>query len=389
MKRYQLGAILLVMIAVTAACNYSYQAGFEETPTAIPTPIPTSTLAAPVIVAPQGGASTTDLESSLISVYDRVNPGIVAIQVLTDQGEALGSGFVYDTDGHIVTNYHVVEGASDLEVDFPSGIKTRGTVIGTDLDSDLAVIKVIMDADQLIPVPLGDSDTVKPGQFVIAIGNPFGLTGTMTVGIVSAVGRTLDSIRETADGTPYTAGDIIQTDAAINPGNSGGPLLNLNGELIGVNRAIRTDTQSSSGEPTNSGIGFAVSGNIVKRVVPSLINEGRYDYPYIGLSSLPDLNLMISEALGIKETSGAYVTSVVTDGPADRAGIIPGTQTTSIRGLYGGGDLIIAVDGKPIQVFGDLLAYLMSHKSPGDEITLTIIRNDEQMEVPVVLEKRP
>jgi S1-C subfamily serine protease len=389
MKKIQIGLILLVMLAVTAACSFSFQPNTSAVSTSIPSLIVTPTAAALVQSNPLVTGDAANLQNSLVSVYDRVNPGIVAIQVLTDQGEALGSGFVFDTDGHIVTNYHVVEGASELEVDFPSGLKTIGKVIGTDLDSDLAIVKVDVDPSEYHPLTLGDSDLLKPGQFVIAIGNPFGLNGTMTVGVVSAVGRTLDSLRASPDGTPFTAGDIIQTDAAINPGNSGGPLLNLNGEVVGVNRAIRTDAQSSTGEPTNSGIGFAVSGNIIKRVVPALIQSGKYDYPYLGLSSLPDLSLIVSEALGLKQTTGAYVISVTSGGPADRAGIIAGTQSTSIRGLLGGGDLIIAVDGKPIQVFGDLLAYLMSHKSPGDTITLTIIRNNQQKEIPIVLEKRP
>ena len=207
-----------------------------------------------------------------------------------------------------------------------SGYKVYGNVVGTDLDSDLAVIKVDAPAEELHPVPLGDSSGLQVGQTVVAIGNPFGLSGTMTVGIVSALGRTLDSAHTTPGWDFFTAGDIIQTDAAINPGNSGGPLFNLNGEVIGVNRAIRTTNFTDTGEPINSGIGFAISVNIVKRVVPVLITDGKYDYPYLGMSSLDDMTLQIIEALGLKSFTGAYVTTVVPGGPADKAGIKAGTR---------------------------------------------------------------
>ncbi len=328
-------------------------------------------------------------ERLVVELYERVSPGVVSIQTLSVQGGGLGSGFVYDNDGHIVTNYHVVEGATDLEVDFPSGFKTRGRVIATDLDSDLAVIKVDAPAEYLFPVPLADSDALKVGQTVIAIGNPFGLSGTITVGVVSAKGRTLDSFRLSNSGTPFSAGDVIQTDAAINPGNSGGPLLNLNGEVIGVNRAIRTDSSNVTGEPVNSGIGFAISSNIIRRVVPFLIKDGFYNYPYVGVSSREDLTLIEREALDIQSTVGAYVLVVSPNSPAEKAGLRGGAQETNIAGLYAGGDLITAVDGYPVRVFGDFLSYLMTNKSPGDQIVLTIIRDGEEMEVDLTLAKRP
>jgi 2-alkenal reductase len=211
----------------------------------------------------------------------------------------------------------------------------------------------------------------------------------MTVGIISALGRTLDSAHSTPTGTLFTAGDILQTDAAINPGNSGGPLFNLNGEVIGVNRAIRTTNFTESGEPVNSGIGFAISVNVVKRVVPVLIAQGKYDYPYLGVSSMDDMNLAVIEALGLKSYTGAYVTSVVPNGPADKAGIKAGDKTTNIPNLLAGGDLIVAVDGQPIRRFDELLAYLIGNKSPGDTIVLTVMRGDEKVDVPVTLDKRP
>jgi 2-alkenal reductase len=272
-----------------------------------------------------------------------------------------------------------------------SGYKAYGTVIGSDLDSDLAIVKVDVPAEELHPLPLGDSNALKVGQTVIAIGNPFGLNGTMTVGIISALGRTLDSAHATPDGSFFTAGDIIQTDAAINPGNSGGPLFNANGEVIGINRAIRTTNFTTSGEPINSGIGFAVSVNMVKRVAPSLIADGKYDYPYLGISSLPDGNMTLDviEALGLKSFTGAYVTSIVTGGPADKAGIKAGDTPTKISGLQAGGDLIVAIDGHPVHSFDEMLAYLITNRGPGDTVVLTVLRGDEKVDVSLTLDKRP
>ena len=253
-------AVLAVLTLSILACQVTGAAPQippAVTPAVFPANQPTSS---------ESVSPATD-QDVLVALYEAVTPGIVAIQVsITDGSGSLGSGFVYDGLGHIVTNYHVVEGASRVEVDFVSGYKTYGTVIGTDLDSDLAVIKVNAPAEELHPVVLGDSDILKVGQTVIAIGNPFGLDGTMTVGIISALGRTLDSEHNSPTGGNFTAGDIIQTDAAINPGNSGGPLFNKAGEVIGVNRAIRTTSFTDTGEPINSGIGFAISANIVKRV---------------------------------------------------------------------------------------------------------------------------
>ena len=328
-------------------------------------------------------------QETLVALFQSVNPGVVAIKTVDAQAGSLGSGFVYDDLGHIVTNFHVVEGARQVEVDFVTGFKVYGTVVGTDLDSDLAVIKVDVPASELHPLTLGDSDALQVGQTVIAIGNPFGLNSTMTVGIVSALGRTLDSLHQSGSGGVFTAGDIIQTDAAINPGNSGGPLFNLNGEVVGINRAIRTVNSTNTGEPLNSGIGFAVSSNIVKRVVPVLIEKGQYDYPYLGISSMDELTLPVIEALGLKSQTGAYVTSVVPGGPADKAGIKAGAKQTSLDGLLAGGDLIVAIDGRPVKTFDELLRYLLTHKAPGDTVVLTVMRGDETVDITVTLDKRP
>ena len=324
-------------------------------------------------------------QGGLVALFENVSPGTVAI--LTDLGQ--GSGFVYDGQGHIITNYHVIEGATTVEVRFTSGYMAYGTVIGTDLDSDIAIVKVDAPAGELHPLPLGDSNSLKVGQTVIAIGNPFGLNSSMTVGVISALGRVLDSVNETPDGRPFTAGDIIQTDAAINPGNSGGPLFNINGEVIGINRAIRTESSTASGQPVNSGISFAISINIVKRVAPALIADGKYDYPYLGIASLDSLSLEMVEALGFDTFTGAYVTDVVSGGPADQAGIKAGTTPTNIQGLLGGGDLIVAIDGREVRTFDELLAYLITNKGPGDTVVLTVLRANEKMDVSITLGKRP
>jgi 2-alkenal reductase len=287
----------------------------------------------------------------------------------------------------------VVEGANQVEVDFPSGHKVFGEVIGLDPDSDLAVVKVDAPATELHPLSLGDSDQVQVGQLVAAIGNPFGLYGTMTTGIVSALGRTSPSLRPTESVTAgrYSMGGVIQTDAAINPGNSGGPLFNLNGEIIGLNRAIETNSVTLAGDPVNSGVGFAIGSNIVKRVVPELIANGKYTYPYLGISFMDDLPLAIIQELELGASSGAYVATVVAGGPADEAGIQAGTEPISAAGLdiAKGGDLVIAADGTPIKTFDELIGYMVIHKSPGDVITLTILRGDEQLDIQVTLGERP
>jgi 2-alkenal reductase len=244
-------------------------------------------------------------------------------------------------------------------------------------------------AEALTPLSFGDSDQLRIGQTVVAIGNPFGLNGTMTVGIISGIGRMLTSLREAPSGQYFSSGGIIQTDAAINPGNSGGPLLNLAGEVIGINRAIRTTNYTDTGEPTNSGIGFAVASNIVRRVVPGLIADGEYDYPYIGISSLDELTLIQQELLGLPQSAGVYVNVITADSPADKAGLRPGTQLTTIEGLLAGGDLIIGINGEPVKSFGEFLYYLIANTSPGDNVTLTVLRGEKEIEVQVTLDKRP
>jgi len=397
MKRIAAFILVSILMVSTLACSFSFSFPFDQIRQEEPVSEPVE-IATPLQVIPTVQANTNyepqllnlvERESLLISLYERVNPGVVSIQTLSVTGGGLGSGFVFDKEGHIVTNYHVVEDATELEVDFPSGYKARGNVIGRDIDSDLAVIKVDMPEEYLFPLPIGNSDELKIGQTVIAIGNPFNLSGTMTLGIVSAKSRTLSSFRLSESGSFFSAGDLIQTDASINPGNSGGPLLNLNGEVVGVNRAIRTEQANEVGEPVNSGIGFAISSNIVNRVVPFLIKDGFYDYPYVGITSQEDLTLIEREALGIQHMTGAYILAVTENSPASDAGLIGGSEITRISGLLAGGDLIIAVDGRPVRLFSDFLSYIMANKSPGDDIIIKYVRDGEEQEVTLTLGKRP
>jgi S1-C subfamily serine protease len=371
-------ALVVLVFAMLACQSVSLQ---PQQPVAVSEPV------LPVAPIDSNAVNPAAEQDGLVALFESVSPGTVAI--ITDQGQ--GSGFVYDGQGNVVTNYHVIEGATTVEVRFTSGYMAYGTVVGTDLDSDLAIIKVNAPAGELHPLPLGDSTLLKVGQTVVAIGNPFGLNSSMTVGIVSALGRTLDSAHETPDGALFTAGDIIQTDAAINPGNSGGPLFNINGEVIGINRAIRTNSTTATGQPVNSGIGFAISVNIVKRVVPGLIATGKYDYPFLGISSLPNENmsLQVIEALGLKSFTGAYVTDVASGGPAEKAGIIAGSTPTNIPGLLGGGDLIVAIDGHEVHTFDNMLSYLITNKGPGDSVVLQILRGSEKVDVTIILGKRP
>ncbi|HFC08985.1 MAG TPA: PDZ domain-containing protein [Chloroflexi bacterium] len=393
-KRWLLFAFLLLLLAgLSVACVFTpnLTAPKATTPQALPTLPPPPTAAA----APTASTALTPagLQTQLVDLYNQISPGVVAIRIYAKEGGAQGSGFVYDKKGHIITNFHVVDGAEKIEVDFMSGLKAWAHVVGTDTDSDLAVLQVEdVPASQLHPLPLADSDKVQVGEIVVALGNPFGLKGTMTMGIVSARGRTLPSEHAAAQGGFFTTGDVIQTDAPINPGNSGGPLVNLKGEVIGINRAIRTTNMTAFGEPSNSGIGFAVPSNIVRRVVPVLIKQGYYDYPYLGITSIDDLTLEEVERLNLPQDTGAYVISVVPGSPADKAGVhgaIPLNKQNEATEIPPGGDLIVAVDGHPVREFNDLLHYLFTYTSPGDTITLTVLREGKKIDLKLTLGKRP
>jgi len=375
MKRVLLALSLLVIASL--ACQAT-----GLSPLSQPTPVSQIQVSPPLQVAP---AIAIPQDGSLEALYQTVLPGVVAIR--TDTGE--GSGFMFDGEGHVVTNQHVVEGASTVEVAFSSGYKARGTVIGTDTDSDLAVVKVDAPVTEIYPLAIGDSDTLNVGQPVVAIGNPFGLSGTMTLGIISGLGRT-QRAHQASGGGFFSTADIIQTDAAINPGNSGGPLFNMNGEVVGINQSIRTtNINETTGNAVNSGVGFSISINLVKRIVPFLIRDGVYKYPYLGITSSSDLSLSEIEALGLTTYTGAYVTSVVDGGPADQAGIKAGSAPTRFDYLQAGGDLIVAFDGKPVTSFDEMLSYLLTSKSPGDTAVLTVLRDGQSLDITITLGERP
>jgi 2-alkenal reductase len=327
----------------------------------------------------------SSLEEKFTEVYRKVNPAVVHIFVyeqFEDQAFILGtgSGFLLDNEGHIITNNHVVADGQTFEVVYANGQRSRAEIIGTDVDSDLAVIKAETIADDAIPIPLGNSRNLKVGQFVIAIGNPFGEASSMSIGVVSGLGRTLTSEREAEGGGRYSLPQVIQTDAAINPGNSGGPLLNLDGEVIGVNSAIRTETG------TNTGVGFSIPVNAVRRITPHLIEKGKYVYPFIGIR-MQTLNINSAEELELPEATGAYVLDVTPDTPAEKAGLIESGFNNF--GPLPGGDLIVAINGEKIRSSDDLISYLVFETEVGETIDLTVIREGEEITVPLTLSERP
>lgn len=323
-------------------------------------------------------------EVSLVELYARVNPSVVNITTFREiQGEIVssgqGSGFVFDTDGHIVTNAHVVHGSEQIDVAFADGTTLPAENIGEDLHSDLAVLEVASVPEGITPLELGNMEAVVVGQTVIAIGNPFGLGGTLTEGIISALGRTIPGL------TTFSIPEAIQTDAAINPGNSGGPLLDLNGKVIGVNAQIQTDGLTRS----NQGVGFAIPVSTVQRVVPELIRDGAYEWSWVGVIG-QDLNPEIAEAMDLPTQKGAYLLRIVEGGPAERANLQGATDDRIIRGRETpvGGDVIIAIDGQPVESFDDLLIYISS-QPPGQEVILTILRDGETRDITLTLGERP
>jgi len=334
------------------------------------------------------GAVLAQQEIDLPTLYEQVSPSVVYLEIQVANGDedfffhggGLGSGFVYDTEGHIVTNNHVVANAGRITVTFFDGTLAYAEVVGTDPDSDLAVIQVQdVDPAVLIPVSLGDSSTLRVGESVAAIGNPFGQNWTMTTGIISALGRA-----NRAE-TGFSIAQMIQTDAAINPGNSGGPLLDLQGRVIGVNTMIFSEDRASSG------VGFAVPVNTVQRVVPALITDGFYEYTWIGISG-GDLSLDLIDLLDLQPgTRGVLVSRISPDGPAEKAGLRGSRESQTINGLtYSiGGDIIIALDETPINGITALISYLAENTRPGDVIDVTVIRDGKEAIIPVTLDARP
>jgi 2-alkenal reductase len=369
--------------------NANYRPSDWSEPTTLQDPTPTP-IANDVVVQ-------ADAEYLLLTnIYARVNPSVVNIEIVSrfhsesSMIDSSGSGFVLDMDGHIVTNSHVVREAEEILVTFATGFVTSAEVIGTDDYSDLAVIKVDPAVSPLVPVLLGDSNLLQVGQRVIAIGNPFGLDGSMTVGIVSALGRSLPSA-QLLDPTyqSYNNPSIIQIDAAVNPGNSGGPLLNSYGEVIGINTAIRTENG------TFQGIAFAVPVNTMKRVIPQLIQGGQVEYSWLGISTpAGDRGLSIAalaDELGFPVHTGVIIERVEPGSPAERAGLRGGTEYVRVRGFDFpvDGDIVVAINGQLVRDIDDLVAYLVENTSPGDTVVLTIVREGQTLDLDVELGARP
>ena len=330
-------------------------------------------------IGSQPGGNYTVSNAQLNQIYNQTRESVVLIVVTIPSGKAQGSGFVYDRQGRIITNNHVVEGASQITVTFIDGTASKATVVGRDPYSDMAVIKVDVPADKLKPVRLGMSSALVVGDYVVAIGNPYGLADSMTLGIVSAVGREME-----ATGS-YKIVDVIQTDAAINPGNSGGPLLNLRGEVVGINTAILSETNQFSG------IGFAIPSDTIIREIGSLIQTGSYAHPLLGISGM-DLTPGIIDAMSLpKVTKGALVVDVTPGGPCAAAGVKGSDRQVTIDGTRTsiGGDVITAIDGTALRTFYDLMYYIERNNRPGDVVKFTIIRGGNTIQVDVTLGTRP
>ena len=387
-------ALLLVSLTVLSACSMPRipsVAAQQETESA-------------------SAGTVAALEGALEEIYIQVNPSVVNIQVLyattgastaipeipglpfdpsvpqmpQPQG-SLGSGFVWDNEGRIVTNNHVVEGADRITVTFYDGTTRPARILGADADSDLAVLQLDLPPDRLRPIQTADSTQINVGELVVALGNPFGLEGTMTVGIVSALGRSLPVLSDLLQGPVYTIPDIIQTDAPINPGNSGGVLLDDTGKLVGVTAAIESPVRA------NAGIGFAIPSVIVQKVVPALIDTGSYEHPWLGISGVP-LMPELAAAMDLDpDQRGTLVLDVTEGGPADEAGLRGSERQVEIEGqpVRVGGDVIIAVDGEPVRDFDDLITYLARYTEVGQTIYLRVLRGEQEQTLSVTLEPRP
>ena len=416
MKKQTISLSILVVFALATltACGGLGPTALTTNPSAAlpaqsapeqPAPVP----------APETGASGDLLaayQGTLENIYTAVSPSVVNIRVVQKvdpsssgksqmpgfpffnlpQGQqqpqqqfqsALGSGFVWDTNGDIVTNNHVVSGADKIEVTFSDGTVLPATLVGADPDSDLAVIKVDAVASQLHPVSMADSTAIKVGQLAIAIGNPFGLEGTMTTGIISALGRSLPAGETTTQS--YTIPDIIQTDAPINPGNSGGVLVDVQGQVLGVTSAIESPVRA------NAGIGFAIPSTIVNNVVPALIQDGKYVHAWLGISGTnltPDFATAMNLDTGQR---GALVEEIFPNSPAEKAGLQGSSKQVTIEGQNAmvGGDVITAIDNQPVTGIDDLIAYLASSTKADQIVTLTILRNSKQQTLDAALAARP
>lgn len=337
----------------------------------------------------KGVIAFAEQDLTLPEIFERTDKSVVQITTshesdASDSG--LGSGFVYDSNGYIVTNNHVVTPGDSLAVTFSDGTVYAAKLVGSDPYTDLAVLSVQgAPQSKFIPLPIADSTKLRVGEQVVAIGNPFGLSGSMTTGIVSGLGRLLPAnLSGSNEGNSYSIPDVIQTDAAINLGNSGGPLLNMRGEVIGINTSI----YSTTGE--FAGVGFAVPSKTIMKVVPSLVESGSFRHPWLGVTGT-NMTPGIANALGLEEPRGFLVTGVSQDGPAFKAGIKGGDRQVGIDGrqIPLGGDIIIEIDGKEVRNIEDILVYLQREKSAGDPVDLTVLRDGETLVVKATLGARP
>ena len=327
---------------------------------------------------------STKKSLTLVELFEKSESGVVRIDVdninsFQEAGTTLGSGFVFDDSGHIITNAHVIDGASNITITFLDGSQYHAQMVGSDKFTDIAVIKVAEKPRYLHPLQIGDSSTLKVGEQVAAIGNPFGLSGSMTSGIVSQIGRLLPS-----QDTGFSIPNVIQTDAAINPGNSGGPLLNMNGQVMGINTAIQSGTGQSAG------IGFAVPSNTILKVVPVLIEEGKYSHPWIGISG-KDIDPELAKIRDLDQAKGFLIFTVVPGSPAEIAGLNGVTEIKIIdnKEYPADGDIIVSVDGKEVRKISDILIHLQEEKSIGDEMILGVLRDGELMHIILTLIERP
>jgi S1-C subfamily serine protease len=356
---------------------------FEPSPA--PTPTPIVVVLTPTPLPSSMLAEASAAQQVAVNVYKRVSPSVVHIAA---EGANLlesetGSGFVYDRQGHIVTNYHVVAHGRNLIVTFSDSTRSLATVVGIDPDSDLAVIQVDGHEPLLVPVELGDSERLQVGEQTIAIGNPFGFERTMTVGIISSLGRVVP--QENGGPLQFSIANLIQTDAAINPGNSGGPLLDIQGRVIGINSFIYSETGVSSG------VGFAIPVNTIKQIVPALISDGHYAHPWLGITG-QDIDNLVAESLNLPVERGVLVKDAFPNGPAGQAGLQGGGLETVVEGTRQlvsiGGDIIVGIDGQPLGSMDDLITYLET-RQVGENVVLTIVRDGNEQEIVVTLEERP
>lgn len=399
-KKIPLFLLLTLLLAAALACTLGQQPP-ATTPAAavIATPAAVTAAATPLAdnasPAGQPGPTPTRLSAELLApldaeeqlianLYERVGPAVVHVTSHVVQmsfffgavpSEGTGSGFIIDQDGHVLTNYHVVEGADQIEVTLSDETQVPARVIGIDPPNDLALLRIDVPPEQLSPVELGTSGELRVGQRAIAIGNPFGLDRTLTAGVISALGRPLQT------GDDNVIFNVVQTDAAINPGNSGGPLLDSRGRVIGINTAIRQDAE---------GIGFAVPVDTVRRILPALKENGYYPHPWVGFLGY-EITPRLAQTLALPVESGLLVARLYRDGPALDAGL-RGAQEEVIVGnqrILAGGDIVLAVDGLPVASWDDLNEYLELNTQVGDQIDLRIMRDGREQTIVMEVAEQP